>query len=151
MASTCSHLNGFHESPTTKLILGANSFPNIKITISNGLLGRVLFHEIKQYNITALKRSGMINNAPGISLYREFIMLAFPGKYPHHLPLLWTAGSRSLLPLTNGSPCPVSRLPAQKAVSSTQGLPCVPCLEEHHQISVVLEFQSWVHPWQTSR
>lgn len=90
MAGTCSHINGFHESPTTKLILGANSFPNIKITISNGLLGRVLFHEIEQYNIPALKRSGMINNAPGISLYREIIMLASQGNilttYPYSGP-----------------------------------------------------------------
>lgn len=83
----------------------------------------------------------MINNAPGISLYREFIMLASQGNILTTYPTLdCRSSSRGLLPLTNGNPCPVSRLSAQKAVSSTQGLPCAPCLEEHHQISVVPEF-----------
>lgn len=53
--------------------------------------GRVLFHEIKQYNITALKRSGMINNAPGISLHPEchYVLASQGNTYPH----FWTTGA----------------------------------------------------------
>lgn len=99
------------ESLTTKLIFRSKFLSKHKIlTISNALCSRVLFHEIKQYTITDLKRSGMINNAPGISLHPECHYAGIAEKYPQPPPSLLDCRSIGLLPLTNGSPCLVSRL-----------------------------------------